>query len=428
MSKNTTDSPGLSTYFRATPSRRRFVAPPPRVISASAKRRIKRLNSVSTWIIALTWFFRYAFIQAREGIPKMEAFVSEGMFAPRFGLAIFSAITLGGCGFFDNSCTNTCPAGYVHGGVDCGCMEKEAKAPKPTQPVVTPGSYSIVRRYYCKDVNDHSDRGSCDITVNSTSCQAAMDGIQKQFSSVPDPCRFCSGVTDNTKYYSGNSEYIQGGACEGWSSLDTGYDYSSIGLTRSVISSSAWYMAASFKYVEENLTQLMRVAFVTPKENSISTCEAECDNNNPYCKSFDVPPKESAALRKLQDVLSGKPQIVRADNLKTMFSITNDPCNRGDTVFSGGLVTNAGDACELTTHTSVTDVSIEVPELLQGDLSVDANGIWASFNGAETRGRLVLSDPDLNEEWGGDIKAVYATRNHVGFSVGSKSCIRVSLQ
>jgi hypothetical protein len=130
---------------------------------------------------------------------------------PSLSIALLAPLLLSGCGILGVACNNQCPPGWVHGSVDCGCMQV-AKNPGHSGPG-SPQPYYVTRRYNCKDVSNGSDRGSCDTTINAASCQEALNGISQKFAQG-DPCKFCTNVIDNTREWNGTYTDIQGGPCQ----------------------------------------------------------------------------------------------------------------------------------------------------------------------------------------------------------------------
>ena len=84
------------------------------------------------------------------------------------------------------------------------------------QPVPMCNDYYVTGRYSCIDNDDNSSRGSCDKTTRANSCQEALQAQQNEVASA-DPCKYCTqGVTDNTKHWSRQVEWIHLGPCKGF--------------------------------------------------------------------------------------------------------------------------------------------------------------------------------------------------------------------
>ena len=75
------------------------------------------------------------------------------------------------------------------------------------------GNYYVISRYYCVDVDDSEDSGSCDVTTQANSCQEAYNEQRRDVQSRGDVCRFCTHIVDNTQRYSGQMDWIHGGSC-----------------------------------------------------------------------------------------------------------------------------------------------------------------------------------------------------------------------
>src|SRR5712672_786977 len=83
---------------------------------------------------------------------------------------VLCSFMISGCGVL-GVCSNSCPKDYVHMGPDCGCTGPwKDSNPTPTTAHEANDHY-IVRRFFCKDVSDNSDRGFCDVTRSAASCQ-----------------------------------------------------------------------------------------------------------------------------------------------------------------------------------------------------------------------------------------------------------------
>lgn len=83
-------------------------------------------------------------------------------------------------------------------------------------PPATENSYYIVAHYKCRDAITRNVVGDCTISTNASSCQAAVRAQHEILSKQGDVCKRCTtGVFDNSKFYSGDFEYSQGGPCQG---------------------------------------------------------------------------------------------------------------------------------------------------------------------------------------------------------------------
>ncbi|MGJ5029099.1 hypothetical protein ACQR1I_19830 [Bradyrhizobium sp. HKCCYLS2038] len=178
-------------------------------------------------------------------------------------------------------------------------------------------------------------------------------------------------------------------------------------------------------------------------ENTSEGCQVACDSNSPFCQTFTLEPGQASGLTTLTNRLLDKPGTLSASELREMFELESDPCGRGETSFKDGIVNNVGEeACVLRADGDAAryNAKISVPVNLQGEFKVTNGAVSFSFPSPETRAELhFLPDEGegdkrkasllkaLDEEQGGPIKNVYANRKYVDFSVGDKSCFRVSL-
>lgn len=349
----------------------------------------------------------------------------------------FSVFLLGGgltgCGI-GGLCQNECPAGWVHGSVDCGCMEK-IKDSSPAEGV--PNSAYIVRRYYCVDsANGRTDRGTCDVTRQAGSCAQAMDDIAGLTNGGPDPCVHCNPKDrDNTKKWNGNFDDIQGGPCQGWSSLRPPMSSPEFGIalyqTAKGWSEQTWSyrLARARVALGTGTVRFLRLVSEAPADNSPASCKKECSDASPlYCFVVNLEPQESVGFKKLYSELVNSPAEIPEKELQQYFGYNGNDCPRGGTVFSGGLLSNSGDACTLSATTPETSVRMDIPELLQGSWGFDQDEVAVRFGNPQTRATLHFSDDGLDQDWGGDVVAAYGTLDYVGFSVGTKSCVRANLQ
>jgi len=174
---------------------------------------------------------------------------------------------------------------------------------------------------------------------------------------------------------------------------------------------------------------LMRVAAAAPLDNSIATCEQECSSGSPFCLRLKIHSAEQAGLLRLRQTIMGHASVIKSSDLLAMFNINSDPCKRSDTSFENGKVANQGETSSCTLETQLPDssLSIKVPELLEGEWVANGSEVRARFDNAQTRAHLEFTNALLNEDWGGDITGVFSTGSNIGFSVGTKSCIRADL-
>jgi hypothetical protein len=332
-------------------------------------------------------------------------------------LVVALCLLVSSCGIA-NLCHNTCDPGWVHGSADCGCMQvsKTSATQGTPQPAL---NYYVTRRFFC------TDGSLCDSTVNAESCNAALDQINSQRG---DHCRSCSGIIDNSRSES-RWEDIQLGPCNGVWKDNRQHQASNHSWTDKLKSIMPNYSPLPRLFVA-NVSHLMRVAAQLPKDNTIATCREECSTGSPYCLRFKLQTRDQAGLNQLRERLGSSTSVIKSSDMLTMFSIDRDPCNRGDTVAADGYIANLGEdgACELTTQLPITDVTIQLPELLRGTFASNSAGIQVVFNDRRTRAQLHFSDPGLDADWGGHIVAVLGAQEYVNFSVGSESCIRADLK
>jgi hypothetical protein len=321
---------------------------------------------------------------------------------------IVCLLALSGCAA-GIGCGNTCDPGWAHNMYDCGCRQISPR-PGPQQP---PNSYYIIREYFCKHVSDGSDDGSCEVTRNSNSCQAALDGVNRYLAKVHDPCRICNGTVDTTIEWNNRWKDKQGGPCQGWSGGELNYSPVPQGFS-------------------PGFPRVLRMA-VAATTDPVATCRLACDGvrrpESPACVQLRVLGREQPGLRRLQQLTATNPSSIKASEIRTMFNFPSDPCRRGDTTFRDGIVVNVGNGtCEMVTQLPGSNVTILVPELLQGKWTAGPSGVQAIFDDAQTRATLHFSNLDLDADWGGDIVGVFSERDYIGFSIGSKSCIRAALR
>jgi hypothetical protein len=341
-------------------------------------------------------------------------------------IVLFLMVTsLSGCGIA-GVCGNSCPAGWVHGSVDCGCMEASKKV--SAQPAQANAFY-ITRRYFCIDAANNSDRASCDVTINAKSCSEAMQGVKDQLSDVSDPCKRCSGAIDNTRKWNNQYNDIQGGPCQGWTRADSEGilarnelpDHETVdprAINASLISQKAF----------TGFMHIMRSVAAAPSDNSVASCRVECSANTPFCLSVEIEDQNAKGLRRLQKVALSKPSVIPAADLRSMFGVTKDDCNRGDTIISSGKVSNLGGACDIVVNLPNTKITVNVPELITGK-RIDQPGVAAVlFDDATTQASLHFSDAFLESDWGGKIVNMFTEQNYVGFATGKNSCIRATLK
>jgi len=154
-----------------------------------------------------------------------------------------------------------------------------------------------------------------------------------------------------------------------------------------------------------------------------------------YCLVLKLSQSQSDGLIKLRDAITAERATISASELRGFFGLSEDPCNRLDTVIKGGTIKNSGDACDLTADPTELPrqltglrVTVQVPGVVLGTMKKDAGMTLVDFPYSQMRGKLELSNTLLDADWGGDIKSIYVDNNSVGFSVGDSACYRVVLQ
>jgi hypothetical protein len=179
------------------------------------------------------------------------------------------------------------------------------------------------------------------------------------------------------------------------------------------------------------------------RDNSVEGCRVSCSVNSPFCFTLPLAGQDTAGLVALRDRVNARPTSIEAADLMAMFNLASDPCERGETSFSEGVITNkagGGSSCTLSSAVPALNVAIDldIPLLLEGSYKNESNAFSATFDDVKTRPvlrfRSLDDTPDhvknaelLNSDWGGEIKHVFSEQNFVGFSVGADSCIRAPL-
>lgn len=72
----------------------------------------------------------------------------------------------------------------------------------------------VKKRYYCVDVNNGSDAGSCTVKGMGATCHDALSSHdEKVRKSGGDPCKYCANSLDKSKKTK-RSKWIHGGPCK----------------------------------------------------------------------------------------------------------------------------------------------------------------------------------------------------------------------
>jgi len=281
------------------------------------------------------------------------------------------------------------------------------------------GSYYITRQYYC------SNGGDCIHTTRScNSCQEAQEAQERRRREPLDPCQNCTGAIDRSRYVTGY-DAIHDGPCRGWSRQNhqTRYAKSSWPTpepTRQIAANISFKLTTKFLH-------LKRIAANPMQDNSIASCRRECSVGSANCLRVQVGSTERAGLVRLQQLVATNPPVISKSDILAMFNQSSDACDREDTMLQGGFLENRGAQCDMTTSMPGSDVTISLPELLRGKLATSSGGIEAVFDDSATRAGLHFSDTLLESDWGGNIVGVFTEGEFVGFSVGTKSCVRANL-
>jgi hypothetical protein len=100
---------------------------------------------------------------------------------------------------------------------DCRALGKKERKTHTFPQIKASKNLYVARRYYCHSTSTHQEVGTCDVTSRfANSCEEAQAAIQSHVDEIGgDPCKQCADVRDNTKYWSGRAENIQGGPCTG---------------------------------------------------------------------------------------------------------------------------------------------------------------------------------------------------------------------
>jgi hypothetical protein len=321
----------------------------------------------------------------------------------RLFVVVAGSALLSGCGII-GLCGNDCGPGWVHGSFDCGCMQ----VGPPPGPQTPPPPYSITRRFSC------SDNSECDHTVRAYSCTQVLETLNSE---NYDHCQHCDDrVADYTIHETGQPKDL-GGSCVAL--MDDGKIHAANAHEQN-------YNPIPQSFVP-NLPRMTLAALTPPTENSIATCRLECDRPGaPHCLPLDILATEGSGLSRLQQTVKANPPLIAHSDMLAMFGLTSDDCGRSDTILAHGIVTNVGTngSCSMTVHTALTDVTLQLPELLRGKITANATEIEAVFEDHQTRANLDFSDPNFKQYYKGDVVALFSKDNYVNFSVGTNRCVR----
>ena len=170
---------------------------------------------------------------------------------------------------------------------------------------------------------------------------------------------------------------------------------------------------------------LLKVAF----SNNAIDCRSECSEMSWLCiyGSLTDNIRESMlnAYNRLSSIEMGS-RLPKSELMK-IFNEQDDPCNRKNTVFEDGRITNEGDACVIRAPISEWEIGVElaIPARLAGSWSVTNGDISIAFTDQATSAELRIDDVDLNSEWGGLIRSVKVSREKVHLETVN-GCVVVS--
>jgi len=162
-------------------------------------------------------------------------------------------------------------------------------------------------------------------------------------------------------------------------------------------------------------------------------CRRLCSEISSECAVRNVPGDEAHGVQKIinEALKMGLDGTMKMGDVKSVFQIENDPCNRGDITFRGGAIENTGNACTLTTSISTSDtedrVSIAIPQTLRGRMLPFSGGVVVRFDDPSSAPELVFADSGLNADWGGIVVSLTAEAQQVSLET-PHSCVMARLQ
>ena len=179
-----------------------------------------------------------------------------------------------------------------------------------------------------------------------------------------------------------------------------------------------------------NQSTPMSLMAAGPEDNGQS-CFSACANysGSPYCLPTGYDAKNSAQLERLASRLADESAPITSSWLRSNFEVTEDPCERSDTIFSDGSWINEGYACVLSSKISLpssnpVSLKIDVPARLRVERSSrDGYKVYTSRDNAIL---LSFMDPTWHNDWGGEIRYVAVNSNQAMFQV-NRGCISVDL-
>jgi hypothetical protein len=183
--------------------------------------------------------------------------------------------------------------------------------------------------------------------------------------------------------------------------------------------------------------QVTLVAFQAEVPSN-SSCRALCPDlsTTARCTTTSLPSENQSGLRvlysKVVTIADGN-SLIEADDLRSWFSVEEDPCERGPTAFFGGKLLNVGGPCLLEARLGPSSlVQVSVPMVVAGEVHLTASALDATLQGTPmSRPQIHFlkaedGSPDfLDADFGGEILAIEADGSAVYFRVETNRCIGV---
>ena len=161
-------------------------------------------------------------------------------------------------------------------------------------------------------------------------------------------------------------------------------------------------------------------------------CRRECADNTAFCLRGPLPDRIRRSMGQLYiraSTITGRDVLAKSQLMK-IFNQTDDPCNRGDTIFADNRVTNEGGACILiSAQVAELDMGVElaVPRHLSGSWSItQGGGIFVEFTETDKSPQLRFHNDAINRNGGGHIRSVSANSHEVLFETNG-GCFDVDI-
>ncbi|WP_416897257.1 MAG: hypothetical protein ACMVY4_17460 [Minwuia sp.] len=157
-------------------------------------------------------------------------------------------------------------------------------------------------------------------------------------------------------------------------------------------------------------------------------CRNECGSGNGgYClivelKNYNY---SSGLAWLIQAVESQNRTILEKSEMLDRFGLSADPCRRGNTFLSDGMLYNTGQSCQLIASALGETVEISVPGEVSGKLDRKEGFTVVEFE--TLRPKLTFSDQMLNEDVGGEIYEVSGNRRSLILTT-TEGCIAARLK